>query len=206
MFAARRHSDVSLLAGWNNDEGFNLGLDVRLPGHAYVDVVRETFGAAADDILQMYPAGDEATTKASARALGGDARNAHAAWAWIEEQKTFGTSDIFRFRFERAPLTPDGWFGDKSSRDAGAFHSGEIPYVFDTLDALPWLIDDADREIVRITTRWWVNFVKHTNPNGPGIPEWPSYRTAGAPMMHVDSIARVTPADDVAHRWLAGLA
>lgn len=206
IFAARRHSDVPLLAGWNKDEGFNLGLVARSPGQPYEDIVRDMFGAAAGNVLQKYPAGDAEKTAASARALGGDARVIHATWTWIEAQRSFGTADIFRFRFERAPLTPDGWFGDKASREAGAFHSGEIPYVFDTLDALPWLIDDADREIARAATGWWVNFVKHGNPNGAGIPEWPSYRTAGAPVMHVDSIPRVTPADDEVHRCLVRVA
>jgi para-nitrobenzyl esterase len=41
------------------------------------------------------------------------------------------------YRFDRAPLTPQGWFGDRSSRDAGAFHAGEILYVFDNLHAFP---------------------------------------------------------------------
>ena len=195
IFSAREQSDVALLAGWNKDEGFNLGL-APAPGQSYEDTVRATFGAAADELLQMYPPGDAAQNSASARALGGDSRIVHATWAWIEAQKSFGTADIFRFRFERAPLTPEGWFGDKSSREAGAFHSGELLYVFDTLDAMNWLLDDADREIARFTTGWWLNFIKTGNPNGAGLPEWPSYRSASAPVMHIDAMPEVRPADD----------
>ena len=206
IFAARRHSDVPMLAGWNKDEGFNLGLVGTSPEQSYEEIVLGMFGAAAADVLRMYPAGDAAQSKASARALGGDARIIYATWAWIEAQKAHGTADIYRFRFERAPLTAEGWFGDKPSRDAGAFHSGEIPYVFDTLDALPWLIDDADPEIARVASGWWVNFVKYGNPNGQGVPAWPSYREPGAPIMHIDRDPSARPADDNAHRRLAGLA
>ena len=70
------------------------------------------------------------------------------------------TRQRFRFRFDRAPLTPEGWFGKTPSRDAGAFHAGELLYVFGTLDAFPWLIDDADRAIAGLTGGWWSNFVK----------------------------------------------
>lgn len=201
VFAARQHSDVPLLAGWNKDEGFNLGLVPSYRWQSYKSMVREMFGEKAADVLAMYPANDPT----SPRALGGDARIIHSTWAWIEAHKAYGSADTFRFRFERAPLTPDGWFGDRPSRDAGAFHSGEIPYVFDTLDALPWLSDDVDREIARMTTGWWVNFVKTGNPNGTGLPTWPSNRTTDAPVMHIDGAAYVRPAADERHRFLARL-
>ncbi len=202
VFAAGQHSDVPLLAGWNKDEGFNLGLVPRYRWQSYKSMVRDMFGDKAGDVLQKYPASDPA----SPLALGGDARIIHSTWAWIEAQTAHGSADVYRFRFERAPLTPEGWFGDRPSRDAGAFHSGEIPYVFDTLDALPWLSDDADRAIARMTAGWWVNFIKTGNPNGPGLPEWPSYRSAGAPVMHIDGVAGTKPAADERHRFLAGLA
>ena len=95
---------------------------------------------------------------------------AHPSWAWIEAQKQNGRADIFRFRFDRAPLTPEGWFGQRLSREAGAFHAGEILYVFDNLDAFPWLIDDADRQLAKLASSYWVNFVRNGDPNGPDLP------------------------------------
>jgi para-nitrobenzyl esterase len=204
VFAARQQSDVPLLAGWNKDEGFNLGL-VGWPERPYEGLVHELFGLHAAEVLRRYPADDPATTAASARALGGDARVCHAMWSWIEAQKANGKADIFRFRFERAPLTPNGWFGDKSSKDAGAFHSGEIPYVFDTLDAMPWLTDDADRDIARAASTYWVNFIKHGNPNGPGLPLWPSHRSADAPVLHFDAASSTRTADDGVYELLSKL-
>jgi para-nitrobenzyl esterase len=202
LFAQRRHHDVPLLAGWNKDEGFNFPLPET--GRSYEDTVRDMFGAKAPAVLALYPSGDAATTRASARALGGDARIGHSTWAWIEAQRTHGTADIFRFRFDRAPLTPEGWFGDVPSREAGAFHAGELLYVFDTLEAFPWLVEDADRTIARITTAWWTNFVKTGNPNGPGVPAWPSHRGEGSPVMHIDHSPDVKfGTDDDRHRLLA---
>ena len=79
------------------------------------------------------------------------------------------------------------------SRDAGAFHAGELLYVFDNLHAFPWLIDDADRALARLASSYWINFVKTGDPNGPGLPHWPSYRSAGAPVMMLAAPAGAGP-------------
>ena len=140
IFAAGEQSDVPLMAGWNKDEGFNFTLlqgdDAKRP---YAELVRAIFGERTEAALHLYPDGSPEADAASARALGGDLMIIHPTWAWIEAQKQTGRADIFRFRFDRAPLTPQGWFGERDSRDAGAFHAGELLYVFDNLHAFPWL-------------------------------------------------------------------
>jgi para-nitrobenzyl esterase len=191
IFAAGEQSDVPLMAGWNKDEGFNFTLlqgdDAKRP---YAELVRSIFGGRTDQALQLYPGGSPQANAASARALGGDLEIIHPIWAWIEAQQQSGHADIFRFRFDRAPLTPPGWFGERLSRDAGAFHAGELLYVFDNLHAFPWLIDDADRALAKLASSYWINFVGSGDPNGPGLPRWPSYRSAGAPVMALDASPR----------------
>jgi len=194
IFAAGEQSDVPLMAGWNKDEGFNFTLlqgdDAKRP---HADLVRAIFGERTDEALRHYLDGSPDIGAASARALGGDLVIIHPTWAWIEAQKQTGHADIFRFRFDRAPLTPEGWFGERSSRDAGAFHAGEIPYVFDNLHAVPWLIDDSDRALAKLASSYWVNFVMNGDPNGAGLPRWPSYRGADAAVMALDTPPRAGP-------------
>ena len=131
IFAAGEQSDVPLMAGWNKDEGFNFtlkqGRDAKRP---YADLVRKIFRRRTEEALRYYAGGSPEADEAAARALGGDLMITHPTWAWIEAQKQGGRADIFRFRFDRAPLTPQGWFGERDSGDAGAFHAGRNPLRF----------------------------------------------------------------------------
>jgi para-nitrobenzyl esterase len=190
IFAAGEQSDVPLMAGWNLDEGFNFTL---LQGdnakRLYADLAHAIFGDDTEAALRLYPSGSKSEDEASARALGGDLIIIHSTWAWIEAQKATGKADIFRFRFDRAPLTPDGWFGARESRDAGAFHAGEILYVFDNLHAFPWLITDVDRALAKVASNYWINFVKTGNPNGPDLLAWPSFRLDGVMRLGAEAVS-----------------
>ena len=56
--------------------------------------------------------------------------------------------------------------------DAGAFHSCELWYQFQTMDRCwrPW--ETCDRELSRCLSGYWANFVKTGDPNGEGLPQW----------------------------------
>jgi para-nitrobenzyl esterase len=194
IFASGEQSDAPLMAGWNKDEGFNFTLlqgdNAKRP---YAELARSIFGERTEAALEFYPVGSPETDAASARALGGDLVIIHPTWAWIEAQKQTGRADIFHFRFDRCPLTPQGWFGERSSRDAGAFHAGEILYVFDNLHVFPWTIEDADRDLARLASSYWVNFVMNGDPNGEGLPRWASFRGAGSPVMTLDTPPKAGP-------------
>lgn len=61
----------------------------------------------------------------------------------------------------------------------GAAHSDDVAYVFgDTGMRGRWqgaAPDAADRRMAQIVSAYWVNFAKHGDPNGPGLPTWPRY-------------------------------
>ena len=65
------------------------------------------------------------------------------------------------------------------AHNLGAYHGAEIPYVFNTADA--WLPGDArDRTLTLRMIRYWVNFAAVGDPNGAGLPHWPSAETGQA--------------------------
>jgi para-nitrobenzyl esterase len=191
IFADGAQADVPLIAGWTRDEGFNFTwLQQEAPEGTYEAMVEKRFGVAAGEVLAHYPGGAEAA--ASARALGGDLVIINKTWAWIEAQKASGRAEIYRYRFDRAPPVRPGWFGPRDVREAGAFHAGDIPYVLDTLDAMPWDYGPSDRAAAGTASAYWVNFVKTGDPNGPGLPRWPSFRESGEVML-IDGECRLGP-------------
>jgi para-nitrobenzyl esterase len=200
IFADGAQNDVPLLAGWNKDEGFNFSLLKRGGEKSYAELARAIFGERTDAALALYPCGAPETDKASARALGGDLVIIHGTWAWIEAQKKTGRSEIYRYRFDRAPLTPEGWFGATPSAEAGAFHAGELLYVFDNLHAFAWKITETDHAIAAMTSAYWVNFVRKGDPNGPGLPAWPSYREGDGRYLAIDRPAALRVETDGARQ------
>ncbi len=184
VFAESQQSDVPLLAGWNKDEGFNFDVATwgELKGKTFTEIVSALFPANAAAMLEHYR---------SSRDLGGDLVINHSAWAWIEAHRKSATSDIFRYRFDRAPKTPKGWFPEGAN--AGAFHSCEILYMFNNLDAFPWLVNEHDQHVADTMSAYWINFIKTGNPNGGALPRWPSYRDNTRPVMVIDKDLTVVP-------------
>jgi para-nitrobenzyl esterase len=89
--------------------------------------------------------------------------------AWAAQRRTDTDEPIYAYLWTHPEPGPD-------TARYGAFHSSEIPYVFDTLDASPERpFTDLDRRLAELMGDYWVNFVKTGNPNGQGLPAWPVY-------------------------------
>lgn len=80
--------------------------------------------------------------------------------------------------------------------DFGAFHAGDIPYLFKDEAADP-LFTPAQRRLSATMTGYWAAFAHTGAPRSPGLPHWLPYRPEGAGRPYTQSLAprRIGPVD-----------
>jgi len=63
----------------------------------------------------------------------------------------------------------------RDDRHYGAFHSSDLVYECDNLDAVnrPWT--EADKKLADMMSSYWANFAATGNPNHAGLPDWPPF-------------------------------
>ncbi|MBR0835037.1 carboxylesterase family protein [Bradyrhizobium manausense] len=163
---------IPLLAGWNSAEQFPF-MSQSLPHHT-----AQGFRAAAErmfgtdqlaDFLKNYPADTDEQARASAAALTGDMVVGEQCWQALRLHRSRTPAPVYGYHFNyTSPYTPI------------ASHVTEIPFVFGTLT--PQRIvgcttppAEADRALAETMMAYWVNFATRGDPNGPGLPPWPSH-------------------------------
>ena len=67
---------------------------------------------------------------------------------------------------------------DLPGAPTGAPHASERAYVFDTLPAAGWPMDDRDQRVATVMADYWAGFAASGTPNGGGRPVWPEYRAS----------------------------
>ncbi len=88
-------------------------------------------------------------------------------------------------------------------RSAGAYHSGDLAYVFNTMDKTGCGWNNEDRKLARIMNRYWVNFAKCGDPNDDEQLHWADWSKAGD-IMVFEAQPRLTT--DVRNQKLEALA
>ena len=121
---------------------------------------------AAEGLLALYPANTDADADVMIRAIDRD-RDLASLYAWARARLATSAHPVYAYVFEHVEPGP-------SSARYGAFHSSEIPYVFQTLDASPERGFTAqDTAVSDVLARYWVAFVKNATPDADGLPAWP---------------------------------
>ncbi len=199
IFAQGKQNDVAMLTGWCAERA--------VLTHTTANARRRSMSARsaaprrkpagffglpaagdlADAFLKLYPATPEQVSvsqKESAREY-----NMVSTFVWAARRAAHSKTPVYTYLWDR-PLP-----GPK--RDVyGAFHSSELPYVFNSLsDAKrPW--EQADYTIAEKTSTYWANFIKAGNPNGPGLADWPAFNRQEAVTMELGDRFEARPISD----------
>ncbi|MGA4846801.1 carboxylesterase/lipase family protein [Streptomyces sp. G5(2025)] len=80
--------------------------------------------------------------------------------------------------------------------DFGAFHAGDIPYLFEDEAAEP-RFTPAQRRLSATMSGYWAAFARTGAPRGAGLPAWPPYRPGHVGRPYTQSLApqRIGPVD-----------
>jgi para-nitrobenzyl esterase len=194
VFVASKQNDVPILVGSNANEARSLIDDLdSVTAVTYAAGIANHWGALPSQLLDAYPHATDGEARQARLDFERDLRFGWDDWAWARLEATHGHNAVFYYRFAHAPPYPagsiyDGW---------GASHYSELWYTFDHLDQQPWAWTAADRKLADVMSSYWANFARTGNPNGPGLPAWPSFTQAGNRTLVLDDPISAGPVPEL---------
>ena len=206
-FAKGNQTKVPLLVGGNNQEMTPWA--VLMGKQPTVENLKAgakaTFGEEnIDELFRLYGiTTDKDVLEQPGVNLASDIFLDYSTWKWGNMHKLTSGQPVYRYRYchPRPAMAIKGKVAalaggvidakegeDPAPQDKGAVHSADIEYAMGTLPTTrvyDW--QPADYMISNIFSQYYINFVKTGNPNGLGLPEWPStHGKAIVPVLQID--------------------
>ena len=211
IYNAGEQAHIPLLVGWNSEESnFRGVLGLEKPTmENFTKAVQKLYGKNAEQIIKVYRVSNDAEVEQTATDLAGDRFIAFSTWKWFDMQCKTGGEQVYRYWYSRprpalrSEINANNIDPKVSSSGAhGAVHSAEIEYAMGNLPTnrvYNW--QPEDYKVSEIMQSFFANFIKTGNPNGLGVPEWPSDNSSGLVyIMNVDVNTKAVPESDIVHQ------
>jgi para-nitrobenzyl esterase len=169
IFAQGKQNDAPVIVGSNANEMTSLTSPASVPKtlEDYRKRVESEYGAMIKEFEAVYPVESEADIAAAYLGSLRDVTFTLPMRTWARMTAT-GRSKAYLYFFSHIPPNPN-------SKYLGAYHAGEIVYVFNNLNRQNPLLQEADFKLAEMMSNYWVNFATTGDPNGKGLPGWAPY-------------------------------
>jgi para-nitrobenzyl esterase len=176
--ASGRFNRVPVMHGSTLDEmRLYVGLEYPQPitAEKYEEVVRSTYGPAADAVLALYPAAAYDDPRHALAAIRTDSAGALSTCAHQDafELLTGAGVNVFAYQFADRGAPP---LIDLPGYDEGAEHATELTFLF---PGLLGELDQAQTALSDTMVSYWTSFAHHGRPVDPGAARWPRFRDSG---------------------------
>lgn len=168
MMRKGKRLDVPLMIGWTNNE-FTTG-PAGEDAESIIAELRRVFPLAeAEEIIDLVdPRKDASAARKALTYL----TPMMGCLAFLRGDEQLGGNGSPRFVYEFGPTIP----GD----DAGAFHSSDLWFFFETLAKCWRPFDGHHYDLARKMCNYWCNFISSGDPNGKDtdgtpLPQWDPY-------------------------------
>ncbi len=165
-----------ILLGHTSDEMGSFGRTQDITSAEFEKQIREQYGPDADAILKTYPHSTDAEATRSSKDIRNDSSFCWNTWTWSRLQSRNGKMKAFQYYFDYHPGSPDG----------GSGHGSDVPYAFQTLGGPAGEPGQEDLNLSDMISSYWINFARSGDPNGAGMPEWPSFSEENSEVMVFD--------------------
>jgi len=189
VFAEGRQLSVPFIVGSNKDEYRAFLSSFGLASMSgYSDALLGALGSSAPlraflpRMLEIYPASDTAEAERELFEANTDDGFGQGARFVARAMAKAKQPNVYFYYFTHAVASPAG-------QTLGAFHGGEIPFVFGNEPG--WPSGSHDQALGSAMSGYWVQFAATGNPNRRGLVEWPRYEPRSDRYLELGDSVRV---------------
>ncbi len=166
--------EEALLNGFNGHEAEAFRMFQTVSPEAYPAAVQRLLGDEAGRYLERYPAEDKETATENINRLLGVCWFAYSHHDWSRRLSGQGRP-VYLYYFTKQNGAISDW------------HSGEMIYAYGNIARSPNGYDGSDYALSEIMQQYWVNFARTGDPNGEGLPVWPTAAEAPGQALNFDA-------------------